>query len=42
MNERLAPFAPGGDVAVLRRYLVDHGLLERTPSGSEYAPVARS
>ncbi len=41
VNERLAPFAPGGDVAVLRRYLVDHELLERTPSGSEYAPVAK-
>ena len=25
------------DVAVLRRYLVDHGELERTRSGSEYA-----
>lgn len=30
------PYAPGGDVAVLRRYLVDAGLLERTASGSEY------
>jgi len=37
VNERLEPHAPGGDVAVLRRYLVDHGLLERTASGSEYA-----
>jgi len=37
VNERLSPYAPGGDVAVLRRYLVDHGLLERTASGSEYA-----
>ncbi len=37
VNERLAPYAPGGDVAVLRRYLVDHSLLERTRSGSEYA-----
>lgn len=40
VNERLEPFAPGGDVAVLRRYLVDHVLLERTPSGSEYALVS--
>ncbi|GAA1931232.1 hypothetical protein GCM10009775_24200 [Microbacterium aoyamense] len=40
VNERLEPFAPGGDVAVLRRYLVDHELLERTPSGSEYALVS--
>lgn len=37
VNERLEPFAPRGDVAVLRRYLVDHELLERTASGSEYA-----
>ncbi|RWZ68744.1 DUF2087 domain-containing protein [Labedella populi] len=39
VNERLARFTD--DVAVLRRYLVDHELLERTPSGSTYAPVAR-
>ncbi len=39
VNDRLAPFAPAGDVAALRRYLVDHGLLERTASGSEYALV---
>lgn len=39
VNARLEPYAPGGDVAVLRRYLVDHGLLERTASGSEYALV---
>ena len=39
VNERLEPFTD--DVAVLRRYLVDHELLERTPSGSTYAPVAR-
>lgn len=39
VNERLEPFAPGGDVAVLRRHLVDHGLIERTRSGSEYARV---
>jgi hypothetical protein len=37
VNERLAPFTD--DVAVLRRYLVDYELLERTRSGSEYAPV---
>nr|WP_292684125.1 DUF2087 domain-containing protein [Microbacterium sp. SCN 69-37] len=32
----LEPDAPNGDVAVLRRYLVDHGLLRRTASGSEH------
>lgn len=42
VNERLAPFAPGGDVAVLRRHLVDHELLERTRSGSQYARASRS
>lgn len=42
VGERLEPYAPGGDVAVLRRYLVDHELLERTRSGSEYARVAAS
>lgn len=42
VNEMLSPLAPGGDVAVLRRYLVDHGLLERTRSGSEYSRVADS
>lgn len=35
VNERLSPFTD--DVAVLRRYLVDQGELERTRSGSEYA-----
>ncbi|MCI0159015.1 DUF2087 domain-containing protein [Leifsonia shinshuensis] len=35
VTERLARFS--GDPAALRRYLVDAGLLERTPSGSEYA-----
>jgi hypothetical protein len=35
VNERLERFTT--DVAVLRRYLVDHGLFERTRSGSEYA-----
>ena len=40
VNELVAPFAPDGDVAVLRRYLVDHGLVERTRSGSEYARTA--
>ena len=35
VNERLARFSD--DVAVLRRYLVDFVLLERTASGSEYA-----
>lgn len=38
VNERLSAFTP--DVAVLRRYLVDHGELERTRSGSEYARPA--
>jgi len=36
VNEQLEPDAPNGDVAVLRRYLVDHGLLRRTASGSEH------
>jgi len=35
INERLARFSD--DTAVLRRYLVDFALLERTASGSEYA-----
>ncbi len=35
INERLLVFSP--DVAVLRRYLVDYGELERTRSGSQYA-----
>lgn len=39
VNERLERFSD--DVAVLRRYLVDHELLERTPSGSSYTAVAR-
>ena len=42
VNARLEPFAPGGDVAVLRRYLVDHELLERTPTGSEYRRPSRT
>lgn len=41
INECLGPFAPADDVAVLRRYLVDHGLLERTRSGSEYARTSQ-
>ncbi|WP_425841761.1 DUF2087 domain-containing protein [Microbacterium sp. PA5] len=36
VNELLAPYAPGEDVAALRRHLVDHGLVDRTASGSEY------
>lgn len=36
VNERLESYAPNGDVAALRRHLVDHGILERTRSGSEY------
>lgn len=35
VNARLEAFTD--DVAVLRRYLVDHGELARTRSGSEYA-----
>ena len=35
VNDRLEPFHP--DVATLRRYLVDDGLLMRTPSGSSYS-----
>ena len=38
LNNRLRPFS--ADVAVLRRYLVDFGLVERTLSGTEYALVA--
>jgi hypothetical protein len=37
INERLAAFHD--DVAVLRRYLVDAHLVERTRSGTEYALV---
>jgi hypothetical protein len=37
VNTRLAPFTD--DVALLRRQLVDHELLERTASGSHYARV---
>ena len=35
MNERLSVHSE--DVAALRRYLVDAGLVERTATGSEYA-----
>ena len=38
INERLEPFTP--DVAVLRRYLVDYEVIERTRSGSQYALVS--
>lgn len=34
INQRLAAFT--GDVALLRRYLVDHGLLHRAADGSSY------
>jgi hypothetical protein len=37
VNERLMEFSD--DHVLLRRYLVDAGLLERTPSGSSYSPV---
>jgi len=39
VNTRLESYAPGGDVAALRRHLVDHQLLERTRSGSQYGRV---
>ena len=35
VNERLLSYTD--DVAMLRRYLIDFGLLERTPSGSSYS-----
>jgi hypothetical protein len=38
LNERLSALTD--DVALLRRYLVDYGELERTRSGSEYARPA--
>ncbi len=38
VNERLAELTD--DFAALRRYLVDAGLLERTPSGTSYARTA--
>ncbi|MGC0143010.1 DUF2087 domain-containing protein [Pseudactinotalea sp. Z1732] len=37
LNDRLSAFSD--DTATLRRYLVDLEILERTPSGSEYARV---
>lgn len=37
MNERLAEFSD--DTAVLRRYLVDFGIVERRRDGTEYALV---
>lgn len=38
MNERVRPFSD--NVAILRRYLVDYGLVERRPDGREYALAA--
>ncbi|NKX49081.1 DUF2087 domain-containing protein [Arthrobacter deserti] len=38
INERLIQYTD--DVPMLRRYLVDFGLLERTPSGSVYSRAA--
>lgn len=35
VNERLLSYAD--DVVMLRRYIIDFGLLERTPSGSSYS-----
>jgi hypothetical protein len=35
VNERLLSYSD--DVVMLRRYMIDFGLLERTPSGSSYA-----
>jgi hypothetical protein len=40
VNERLLSYTD--DVVLLRRYLVDYGLLERTLSGSSYARPAGS
>lgn len=40
LNDRLEPFH--SDVATLRRYLVDDGLLLRTTSGSSYSRPAQS
>lgn len=40
VNERLLSYTE--DVVLLRRYLVDFGLLERTASGSSYARPAQS
>jgi len=37
LNQRLAAF--GDDVATLRRLMVEAELLERTPTGTEYALV---
>ncbi len=37
INARLSDLTP--DVAVLRRHLVDHGVVERTASGTAYALV---
>lgn len=37
LNDRLSAFSD--DTATLRRYMVDEEILERTPSGSEYARV---
>lgn len=34
VNEALKPYQD--DVVVLRRYLVDYGILDRTPDGAEY------
>lgn len=39
VNERLLSYTD--DVVLLRRYMIDFGVLERTPSGSSYSrPVA--
>lgn len=40
VNDRLKPFHR--DVALLRRYLIDDGLLLRTPSGSSYSRPSSS
>lgn len=37
VNLRLLRYSD--DVAVLRRYLVDHELLERAPDGTSYRPI---
>lgn len=40
VNERLLSYTD--DVVMLRRYLIDFGLLERTPSGSSYSRPAET
>lgn len=39
LNERLLSYTD--DVVLLRRYMIDFGMLERTPSGSSYSRPAK-